>query len=107
MAVNSKLLVVQIAILFLVFVQVLFLLVGTITWITGWIFLVLFFGINIAFTTMIDPQGKFAYVMTGTSTPNAVIAQFTIDQTTRALTLMNNATVLSGSWPNGIVTVGK
>jgi protein-S-isoprenylcysteine O-methyltransferase Ste14 len=50
MAVNSKLLVVQIAILFLVFALVLFLPAGTIAWLSGWIFLVLFFGFVITVT---------------------------------------------------------
>jgi 6-phosphogluconolactonase (cycloisomerase 2 family) len=116
-------------------------------------------GGSTAISITIPPQGKFAYVSILTSTPNAVIAQFTIgadgaltpmstptvsaggtaavriaveasgkyayatcgnsgwgsntvaqysiDQTTGALTLLNNATVLTGDSPNGIVTVGK
>ena len=51
MAVNSKLLVVQIAILFLVFALVLFFSAGTVAWLSGWIFLVLFFGFVITVTS--------------------------------------------------------
>jgi len=50
MAVNIKLLVAQIAILFLVTALVLFLSAGTISWRSGWIFLVLFFGFVVAIT---------------------------------------------------------
>ncbi len=49
MAVNSKLLVAQIAVMLLVFALILFLSAGTITWIFGWIFLALFFCVDIAF----------------------------------------------------------
>jgi len=51
MAVNIKLLVTQIAILFLVIALVLFLPAGTISWRSGWIFLVLFFGFVVAITS--------------------------------------------------------
>ena len=50
MAVNTKLLVAQIAILFLVIAAVLFLPAGTIAWRSGWIFLVLFSGFVVAIT---------------------------------------------------------
>jgi protein-S-isoprenylcysteine O-methyltransferase Ste14 len=50
MAINSKLLVAQTAILFLVIALLLFLPAGTIAWLSGWIFLVLFFGATIAAT---------------------------------------------------------
>ena len=56
----------------------------------------------------VEASGKYAYATCGDSGwGSTTVAQFTIDQTTGALTLMNNATVLSGAWPNGIVTVGK
>jgi len=38
---------------------------------------------------------------------STTIAQYTIDQTTGALTLMANPTVVSGDSPAGIVTTGK
>ena len=50
MAINSKLLVAQTAILFLVIALLLFLPAGTIAWLSGWIFLVLFFSSVIAIT---------------------------------------------------------
>jgi len=50
MAVNLKLLTVQIVGMFVVFALVLFLAAGTITWLAGWAFLVLFFGFVIAIT---------------------------------------------------------
>jgi protein-S-isoprenylcysteine O-methyltransferase Ste14 len=48
MAVNLKMLTAQIAGMFLVFALVLFLAAGTIAWLAGWAFLVLFFGFTIA-----------------------------------------------------------
>lgn len=48
MTVNIKMLVGQIVILFLVFALPLFLSAGTITWLAGWIFLVLFFSFVVA-----------------------------------------------------------
>lgn len=50
MAINSKLLVAQTAILFPVIALLLFLPAGTIFWLSGWIFLALFFGFIIAAT---------------------------------------------------------
>jgi len=50
MAVNTKLIVAQIAVLFLVIALVLFLPAGSIVWHSGWIFLVLFFGFVVAVT---------------------------------------------------------
>jgi len=50
MAINSKLLVGQTAILFLVIALLLFLPAGTIAWLSGWIYLVLFFSATIAAT---------------------------------------------------------
>ena len=56
----------------------------------------------------IESSGKFAYATCGNSGyGSSTVAQFTIDQTTGALTLMPNPTVITGAWPNGIVTVGK
>jgi protein-S-isoprenylcysteine O-methyltransferase Ste14 len=49
-AINLKLLVAQIAILFSVIALLLFLPAGTIAWLSGWTFLVLFFGFVIAIT---------------------------------------------------------
>ncbi|HXY54118.1 MAG TPA: isoprenylcysteine carboxylmethyltransferase family protein [Nitrospirota bacterium] len=51
MAVNTKLLVAQIAILFLVIAVVLFLPAGTIAWRSGWIFFGLFLGFVVAITS--------------------------------------------------------
>lgn len=50
MTINTKALVAQIAILFLVFALVLFLPAGGVAWLAGWIFLVLFFGFVVALT---------------------------------------------------------
>ncbi len=56
----------------------------------------------------IESSGKFAYATCGNSGwGSTTVAQFSIDQTTGALTLLKNPTVQAGSWPNGIVTVGK
>ena len=57
----------------------------------------------------VEASGKYAYATSGESGwGSSSIAQFTIDQTTGALTLMNNPTVQTlGIGPSGIVTVGK
>jgi len=57
----------------------------------------------------VESSGKYAYVTSGyTGFANSAIAQYTIDQTTGALTLMPNPTVQTGAFgPSGIVTVGK
>jgi 6-phosphogluconolactonase (cycloisomerase 2 family) len=56
----------------------------------------------------VEASGKYAYATSGnTGWGSYSVAQYTIDQTTGALTLMNNATVTSGFGPGGIVTVGK
>jgi len=57
----------------------------------------------------VEASGKYAYATSGESGwGNSSIAQFTIDQTTGALTLMKNPTVqTSGIGPSGMVTVGK
>src|SRR5437868_13993467 len=48
MAVNLKLLTAQIVGMFVVFALVLFLAAGTVAWLAGWAFLVLFFGFTVA-----------------------------------------------------------
>ncbi len=60
-------------------------------------------------TIAIDPTGKYAYATSGESGwSNSSIAQYTIDQTTGALTLMSNPTVQTFAiGPSGIVIVGK
>jgi len=56
----------------------------------------------------IESLGKYANLTSGDSGWGSnSIAQFTIDQTTGALTLMPNPTVLAGYGPSEIVTVGK
>jgi len=56
----------------------------------------------------IEASGKYAYATSGdTGYGSNSIAQYTIDQTTGALTLMNNPSVLAGFGPTGIVTVRK
>jgi 6-phosphogluconolactonase (cycloisomerase 2 family) len=56
----------------------------------------------------IDTSGKYAYVTSGESGWGSnSITQYTIDQTTGALTLMNNPSVVTGYGPSEIVTVGK
>jgi uncharacterized repeat protein (TIGR02543 family) len=56
----------------------------------------------------IESSGKYAYATSGdTGWGNYSIAQYTIDQTTGALTLMSNPTVQAGYGPSEIVTVGK
>jgi len=56
----------------------------------------------------VESSGKYAYATCDDSGwGSTTVAQYTIEQTTDALTLMNNATVRSENTPNGIVTVGK
>jgi 6-phosphogluconolactonase (cycloisomerase 2 family) len=56
----------------------------------------------------VEASGKYAYATSGdTGWGSYSVAQYTIDQTTGALTLMKNATVVAGYGPGGIVTVGK
>jgi 6-phosphogluconolactonase (cycloisomerase 2 family) len=56
----------------------------------------------------IESSGKYAYATSGDSGwGNFSIAQYTIDQTTGALTLMSNPTVKAGYGPSEIVTVGR
>lgn len=56
----------------------------------------------------IDASGKYAYATSGdTGYGSTSIAQYTIDQTTGALTLMSNPAVQAGFGPSEIVTVGK
>ena len=56
----------------------------------------------------VEASGKYAYATRGdTGWGSYSVAQYTIDQTTGALTLMKNATVVAGYGPGGIVTVGK
>jgi 6-phosphogluconolactonase (cycloisomerase 2 family) len=57
----------------------------------------------------VESSGKYAYVTSGdTGFARSAIAQYTIDQTTGALSLMANPTVDTGGvGPSGIVTVGK
>lgn len=54
MAVNLKLLAAETAILFLVIALLLFLPAGTIAWLSGWIFLILFFGFVVAVTVWLS-----------------------------------------------------
>jgi 6-phosphogluconolactonase (cycloisomerase 2 family) len=65
-------------------------------------------GVGTAVIT-VEASGKYAYATSGESGwGSSSIAQFTIDQTTGVLTLMNHPTVqTSGIGPSGIVTVGK
>jgi len=49
-----------------------------------------------ALTLAVHPSGKYAYVAILTATPNATVAQFTIDQATGVLAPMIPATVASG-----------
>ena len=57
----------------------------------------------------VESSGRYAYVTSGdTGAANSAIAQYTIDETSGALTLMPNPTVQAGAvGPSGIVTVGK
>jgi 6-phosphogluconolactonase (cycloisomerase 2 family) len=56
----------------------------------------------------IDASGKYAYATSGdTGYGSTSIAQYTIDQTTGALTLMSNPSVQAGFGPSEIVTAGK
>ena len=57
----------------------------------------------------IESSGKYAYVTSGNNDAGigTSISQYTIDQTTGALTLMSNPSVQTGYAPGEIVTVGK
>jgi uncharacterized repeat protein (TIGR02543 family) len=56
----------------------------------------------------VEASGKFAFATSGdTGWGSYSVAQYTIDPTTGALTLMANPTVVSGFGPSGIVTIGK
>ena len=57
----------------------------------------------------VESSGKYAYVTSGdTGFARSAIAQYTIDQTTGALSLMANPTVDTGGvGPSGVVTVGE
>lgn len=56
----------------------------------------------------VEASGKFAYATSGdTGWGSTSIAQYAIDQTTGALTLLANPTVQAGYSPSGIVTTGK
>jgi 6-phosphogluconolactonase (cycloisomerase 2 family) len=55
-----------------------------------------------------ESSGKYAYATSGdTGWGSTSIAQYTIDQTTGALSLMSNPSVLAGFGPSEIVTVKK
>jgi protein-S-isoprenylcysteine O-methyltransferase Ste14 len=72
MTINTKVLVAQIAVLFLVFALTLFLLAGTIVWLAGWTFLVLFFGFVVAVTLWLfrHNPGLLQERMTGFKKPD-------------------------------------
>ena len=56
----------------------------------------------------VESSGKYAYVTSGdTGWGSTSIAQYSIDPTTGALTLLTHPTVLAGYSPTGIVTIGK
>ncbi|HVM65370.1 MAG TPA: beta-propeller fold lactonase family protein [Acidimicrobiales bacterium] len=56
----------------------------------------------------VDPSGKYAYATSGeTGWGSTSIAQYSIDQTTGALTLLPNPTVQSGYGPSEIITVAR
>ena len=57
----------------------------------------------------IESSGKYAYVTSGNNDAGigTSISQYTIDQTTGALTLMSNPSVQTGYAPCEIITVGK
>jgi len=56
----------------------------------------------------IESSGKYAYATSGDNGAiGTTISQYTIDQTTGALTLMSNPSVQTGFSPSQIVTVGK
>ena len=56
----------------------------------------------------VESSGKYAYVTSGdTGWGSTYVTQYTIDQTTGALTLMSNPTVQAGFGPSEIITVGK
>jgi len=68
----SKVLVVQIATLFLVFALALFLPAGTIAWLAGWCFLILFFGFVVAISLWLlrHNPGLLQERMTGFKCPD-------------------------------------
>lgn len=72
MTINTKVLVAQIAVLFLVFALTLFLPAGTIAWLAGWTFLVLFFGFVVAVTLWLfrHNPGLLQERMTGFKKPD-------------------------------------
>jgi len=56
----------------------------------------------------VESSGKYAYVTSGdTGWGSTSIAQYSIDPTTGALTLLTHPTVQAGYSPTGIVTIGK
>ena len=56
----------------------------------------------------VESSGKYAYVTSGdTGWGSTYVTQYTIDQTTGALTLMSNPSVQAGFGPSEIITVGK
>jgi protein-S-isoprenylcysteine O-methyltransferase Ste14 len=67
MSVNRRLLAIQIAGMFVVFALALFLAAGTMAWLAGWIFLVLFFGFTIALSLWLlrNNPGLLTERMTG------------------------------------------
>lgn len=71
MTVNLKLLTAQIAGMFVVFALVLFLAAGTVRWLAGWTFLLLFFGFTIAISRwlLIHNPGLLTERMTGIGNP--------------------------------------
>ena len=64
-------------------------------------------GATMSISITVDPSGRFVYATIGTnpSTPTAVIAQFTIDQTTGALAAMTPPTVSAGGAGTAVITV--
>ncbi len=72
MTVNLKLLVVETVGTFLVFGLALFLAAGTVVWVSGWVFLVLFFGFTVAVTQWLlrHNPGLLQERMTGIGKPN-------------------------------------
>jgi protein-S-isoprenylcysteine O-methyltransferase Ste14 len=71
MKVNLKLLTVEIVGMFMVFALVLFLAVGTVVWLAGWAFLVLFFGFTLTLTLWLlrHNAGLLTERMTGIGKP--------------------------------------
>jgi 6-phosphogluconolactonase (cycloisomerase 2 family) len=58
-----------------------------------------------AFSIAVHPTGKFAYVTILTGSPDAAVAQFTIDQTTGAFSAMTPPTVSAGGAGAAVITV--